>query len=50
MTAGTLGLDVYAYLEAFPLERVIEIHVSSPRYVGGRWKSRHEMLEEYAQL
>lgn len=52
MASGTLGLDVRAYLEAFPLERVVEVHVSSPRYVGGRWKSRHEVLEEedYALL
>ena len=52
MTSGTLGYDLRAYLAAFPLERVIEVHVSSPRYVDGRWRSRHEVLEEgdYALL
>jgi uncharacterized protein (UPF0276 family) len=52
MASGTLGYDVYAYLGAFPLERVVEVHVSSPRYVGGRWRSRHEVLEaeDYALL
>lgn len=46
MTAGTLGLDVYDYLAALPLDRVVEMHVSSPRYLGTQWHSSHEVLEE----
>lgn len=46
MTAGTLGLDLYDYMTALPLDLVVEVHVSSPRYLGGKWHSSHEVLEE----
>jgi len=46
MTAGTFDLDIYAYLEALPLDRVVEIHISSPRYWDNAWHSSHEVLEE----
>jgi uncharacterized protein (UPF0276 family) len=46
MAAGTFGQDVYAYLAALPLDRVVEIHVSSPRYRDNTWHSSHEVLEE----
>jgi uncharacterized protein (UPF0276 family) len=46
MTAGTLELDLYDYCAALPLDRVVEMHVSSPRYLGEKWYSSHEVLEE----
>jgi len=46
MAAGTFGQDIYAYLAALPLDRVVEIHVSSPRYRDNIWHSSHEVLEE----
>ncbi len=46
MAAGTFGQDIYAYLAALPLDCVVEIHVSSPRYRENTWHSSHEVLEE----
>lgn len=46
MAARTFGQDVYIYLAALPLDRVVEVHVSSPRYRDNAWHSNHEVLEE----
>ncbi|MFH1927681.1 MAG: DUF692 family multinuclear iron-containing protein [Chloroflexota bacterium] len=52
ISAENLGRDVYAYLEELPLEQVVEIHVSGPRYENGWWHDYHDTLqaEDYALL
>lgn len=52
ITAAILNRSVQSYLEEFPLNRVVEIHVSSPRLEHGRWINCHETLQEtdYALL
>jgi uncharacterized protein (UPF0276 family) len=52
VSAAALDADVHAYLADLPLERVAQIHVSSPRMRDGRLVDAHEPLEEvdYALL
>jgi len=52
ISAENLGLDVYGYLEELPLDRVVEIHVSGPRFENGWWHDYHDTLqaEDYALL
>jgi uncharacterized protein (UPF0276 family) len=52
ITAAILACDVQSYLEEFPLEQIVEIHVSSPRYENKHWVNSHETLQEedYALL
>jgi uncharacterized protein (UPF0276 family) len=52
LTAACLAWDVHAYLQALPLERVVEIHASGPWLEGDRWVDSHEPLQEedYALL
>lgn len=52
VSAVALGWDVYRYLEALPLERVVEIHVSGPGLRNGRLWDLHEPLKnvDYAIL
>ncbi len=51
-TAHNLGVDVYAYARALPLDRVREIHLSGPRLHGDILIDRHHALEaeDYALL
>lgn len=42
VTASVLGMDVHAYLEALPLERVVELHLSGPRPVGSLSPERRQ--------
>lgn len=44
ITAAHREQDVHAYLEALPLERVTELHVSGPREIDGRLSDAHETL------
>lgn len=46
VTAAGMGCDAQSYLEALPLDRVVEIHVSGPRYEAGRLMDAHEPLQE----
>jgi len=52
ITAATLDRDVRSYLEEFPLDRTIEVHVSGVRCENGQWAGSHEPLqdEDYALL
>ncbi len=52
ISAAIMHCGVHSYLEELPLHRVIEIHVSSPRYRNGEWHNCHEVLqkEDYAIL
>lgn len=52
ISAAALGCDVQSYLSQFPLDRTVEIHVSSPRREKGEWVNCHEALQEedYALL
>jgi deoxyribodipyrimidine photo-lyase len=52
ITAATLDHDVRSYLEEFPLDRTIEVHVSGVRCENGQWAGSHEPLqdEDYALL
>ena len=52
ITAAILNRSVQRYLEEFPLTRIVEIHVSSPRLEHDQWINCHETLQEtdYALL
>jgi uncharacterized protein (UPF0276 family) len=52
VTAARLGCDVRSYLGELPLNRAVEMHVSSPRFENGQWVDCHETLvqEDYALL
>jgi uncharacterized protein len=44
VSADRLGMDVGAYLDMLPLERVVQMHVSGPRRVAGRLLDMHAPL------
>lgn len=46
--ADVLGYDVHAYLEALPLERTVEIHVSGPRRVYELAPARKQWIQANA--
>jgi uncharacterized protein (UPF0276 family) len=46
VAANVLGWDVYDYLEALPLNRVIAIHASGPRLIHGCLSDEHEALQD----
>ena len=46
VSASALGWDLYRYLEALPLERAVEIHVSGPGLQDGRLWDLHQALQE----
>ncbi|MFH1086586.1 MAG: DUF692 family multinuclear iron-containing protein [Chloroflexota bacterium] len=48
VTASLLGLDMHAYLEALPLERVVELHLSGPRPVRSMAPERQAAVYENA--
>ncbi len=52
VSADWLGLDPVAYLDRLPLDRVVEVHVSSPRPLGERLDDCHHHLlpRDYALL
>jgi uncharacterized protein (UPF0276 family) len=52
ISAEMLGMDVYRYLAALPLERVVQVHTSGPRRHGERLVDAHEPLQkqDYAIL
>ncbi len=46
IAAAMRGIDVYDYLIALPLHRVIQIHISGSRKINGYLQDTHEPLEE----
>jgi uncharacterized protein (UPF0276 family) len=46
VSAAALGMPIDAYLEALPLDKVVQLHVSSPRWRDGRLVDVHEPLTE----
>jgi uncharacterized protein (UPF0276 family) len=52
ITAKNLEIDIYQYLSALPLDKVVEVHISSPRLIQGKWRDIHEMpgSEEFQVL
>lgn len=46
IAAAMRGIDVYDYLTALPLHRVIQIHISGSRKIDGYLQDTHEPLEE----
>lgn len=52
VSAAVLGMDVCDYLGSLPMERVMQVHVSGPRFRDGRLVDAHEPLLEadYALL
>ena len=53
VSAYHLGLDVYAFARSLPLNKVREIHISGPAYIGGSGlRDDHQELaeEDYALL
>ena len=43
IASQNLAIDIYAYLDSLPLERVVEIHLSAPGAVAGTWRDLHEI-------
>ena len=41
VTAQNMRMDLYSYLSSLPLERVIEVHLSGPRRLKGKWLDAH---------
>ena len=52
VSAATLGMDMYDYMNDLPLNHVAQVHVSSPRMRDGRLVDAHEPLQDldYALL
>jgi len=52
VSAARMGISIHAYLAALPLDRVWQLHISSPRWSDGRLVDAHETLTEqdYALL
>jgi uncharacterized protein (UPF0276 family) len=48
VSASMLGLDVHAYLEALPLQRTVEIHLSGPRRLDEVDARRQRLVRENA--
>jgi uncharacterized protein (UPF0276 family) len=46
VSAAALGMPIHAYLEALPLDRVVQLHLSGPRWREGRLVDVHEPLTE----
>jgi uncharacterized protein (UPF0276 family) len=46
ISAERLGMEVERYIQRLPLEKLVQIHVSGPRQVGGRLEDVHETLQE----
>jgi uncharacterized protein (UPF0276 family) len=46
ISAENLGMTVYDYIHALPLERVLQVHVSGPRRVDGRLVDVHQPLQK----
>jgi uncharacterized protein (UPF0276 family) len=46
ITAGTLGMDEKIYIEALPLSRIREVHVTGIRMVDGEQRDHFELLPE----
>lgn len=46
ISAERLGMEVEDYIECLPLEKLVQIHISGPRQVGGRLEDVHETLQE----
>jgi uncharacterized protein len=46
ISAENLGMDAHDYLQLLPLERVVQVHISGPRRVGGSLIDVHQPLQE----
>ena len=46
VTASVFNLDVHEYLSNLPLEKVVQIHVSGPRFKNGHLNDAHEDLQD----
>jgi uncharacterized protein len=46
VSAAYLGMSIQAYLALLPLERVAQLHLSSPRWKNGVLRDAHEPLLE----
>lgn len=45
VAAAALGMEATDYLDALPLERVVQVHVSGPRMREGRLSDAHEPMQ-----
>jgi len=45
VAAAGLGIDIYEYLKALPLEKAVEVHTSGPRRVNGYLSDAHEPMQ-----
>lgn len=52
ITAKNIDMDIYEYLSALPLERVVEVHISAPGVIDSQWRDLHGRpgSEEYEIL
>lgn len=46
VSAASLGIPIDDYLAALPLDRVVQLHVSGPRWEDGVLRDAHEPLQE----
>jgi uncharacterized protein (UPF0276 family) len=46
VSAAVLGMDACEYLSSLPLDRVMQVHVSGPRFCDGRLVDAHQPLLE----
>jgi len=46
IAAHFLDMDVYDYLDQLPLHRIVQIHASGPRMLGGHLRDAHEALQD----
>lgn len=46
VTASVFDLDVHEYLTSLPMEKVVQIHVSGPRFKNGHLYDTHEDLQD----
>lgn len=46
ISAECLGIDIHDYLQQLPLERVVQVHASGPRWVNGRLWDVHQPLQQ----
>jgi len=43
ISAQNMRMELYSYLSSLPLERVIEVHLSGPRRLKGKWFDAHRL-------
>jgi hypothetical protein len=50
IAAERFGMDTWNYLLQLPLEKVVQVHVSGPRQIGGTLKDVHQSMREVDEI